>query len=418
MDVAILPGSAAGGGGNVVIHTSGVHGVEGYAGSAIQLAFLKMMEAAPVPHQGSTAQSNGNAKEEALDQNLRRPTVLLIHAFNPFGMAHFRRSNENNVDLNRNGLRDFSLLGEESQNPSQESNRQMRYDRFRFLFSPELRMTSRSSDSTKVALVGAWLGLRQWLAFAVAFVRYGIPHLKEAMVSGQYHHSTGIFYGGDRVQSSFKVLEDWLVSELLSAQPPLHTDTPKGSTAGNSMKPNSMKVTWIDVHTGLGPSGEDTILPCHATPTSPGESQRRRPESTLVQWFPRSHHPGRSVAGARVRSGYDRIKGQVGDYFASTFRPYVEDNGLMFLVQEIGTISSSRVGHALIVENALYHHLRATSRTVGDDGSELDEFRDLMSRAWLGPAFYPDRAPWRAAVVSRGIDVLLQAIRQTSTTSS
>jgi hypothetical protein len=396
MDLAVLPGSI---GSNLVVHTSGVHGVEGYAGSAIQIAYLKTMEAALQSQRRDLA-------NEALDEDRLRPTIILVHAFNPFGMAHFRRVNENNVDLNRNGLRHFSLVADNSQNPNQGSGREERYDRFRFLFSPEIIATISSSDSTKMVLVGAWLGLRQWLAFAAAFVKHGIPRLKEAMVGGQYHHSTGIFYGGDRVQSSFTVLEEWLVNEYLSALTPLHADTTTGST---------MKVTWIDVHTGLGPSGEDTILPCRPFPLS-GPSQRR-PESIMEEWFPRSHHPGRSSAGTQVRSGYDYITGQVGDYFASNLRPYAEADDLTFVVQELGTISPPRVGHALIVENALYH-LHPRSDAAGDARSEQDRSRTLMSRAWLGPAFYPDRAPWRVAVVTRGLDVLLQAIRRTSSTIS
>ena len=36
-------------------------------------------------------------------------SLLMIHALNPFGMAHLRRVNEDNVDLNRN----FLLAGEQ-----------------------------------------------------------------------------------------------------------------------------------------------------------------------------------------------------------------------------------------------------------------------------------------------------------------
>ena len=32
------------------------------------------------------------------------PTLVIVHAINPFGMANNRRVNENNIDLNRNYL--------------------------------------------------------------------------------------------------------------------------------------------------------------------------------------------------------------------------------------------------------------------------------------------------------------------------
>ena len=62
---------------DVLVYTSGLHGIEGYAGSAVQLRLLALGE----------------------------PTaVLWLHALNPWGTAQFRRVNEGNVDLNRNFL--------------------------------------------------------------------------------------------------------------------------------------------------------------------------------------------------------------------------------------------------------------------------------------------------------------------------
>src|SRR5262245_27976012 len=69
---------------SALILSSGVHGVEGLFGSAIQLGFL-----------------------EKFMPNWRRPkgaAIVLIHAINPFGFAWQRRFNEDNVDLNRNFL--------------------------------------------------------------------------------------------------------------------------------------------------------------------------------------------------------------------------------------------------------------------------------------------------------------------------
>ena len=64
------------------IHSSGIHGVEAFAGSAIQARWL--------------------------DEGVREPpgdaAIVLVHVLNPYGMAWFRRANERNVDLNRNVL--------------------------------------------------------------------------------------------------------------------------------------------------------------------------------------------------------------------------------------------------------------------------------------------------------------------------
>ena len=70
----------------LVVISSGLHGVEGFFGSAVQLAFLQKLL------------NNGNSYIDA------GVGVLLIHAINPYGFAMLRRTNEDNIDLNRNFL--------------------------------------------------------------------------------------------------------------------------------------------------------------------------------------------------------------------------------------------------------------------------------------------------------------------------
>ena len=65
------------------MHSSGVHGVEGYSGSAIQHKLLSTLP-----------------KWYKNDEN--QPVIMFVHAVNPFGMALNRRFNENSVDINRN----------------------------------------------------------------------------------------------------------------------------------------------------------------------------------------------------------------------------------------------------------------------------------------------------------------------------
>ncbi|CUF83659.1 membrane-associated protein, putative [Bodo saltans] len=76
-DVAVLVGKKKG---SLVVHISGTHGVEGFIGSAIQTDLLNTW---------NSSRADG-------------ATIVFVHAVNPYGMAHFRRFNEHNVDLNRN----------------------------------------------------------------------------------------------------------------------------------------------------------------------------------------------------------------------------------------------------------------------------------------------------------------------------
>ena len=73
-DVAVVRRSME----RVVVHVSGTHGVEGYAGSAVQAAAL---------HQLSL-----QAKEVLTDISL--PTLVFVHVLNPYGMKNNRRVNE------------------------------------------------------------------------------------------------------------------------------------------------------------------------------------------------------------------------------------------------------------------------------------------------------------------------------------
>jgi hypothetical protein len=82
MDIAVFGNPAVE---KTLLLVSGTHGQEGYTGSAIQIAYLRDLE---IP--------------EGVN-------VVALHALNPWGFSHLSRSDENNVDNNRN-FRDFSNL--------------------------------------------------------------------------------------------------------------------------------------------------------------------------------------------------------------------------------------------------------------------------------------------------------------------
>jgi len=81
----------------IVVHTSGVHGVEGYAGSAVQTAFLT-----------AAARMLSTVKGQSLLPVGSK--LIIVHAVNPSGMAWRRRFTAGgNVDLNRNCLSDIEF---------------------------------------------------------------------------------------------------------------------------------------------------------------------------------------------------------------------------------------------------------------------------------------------------------------------
>jgi len=72
----------------LLILSSGIHGIEGFVGSAIQTMFM----------------------DKFLNDSLLETTgVLFLHSMNPYGFKYLRRVTENNVDLNRNSSTKDSL---------------------------------------------------------------------------------------------------------------------------------------------------------------------------------------------------------------------------------------------------------------------------------------------------------------------
>ena len=70
---------------NLIVLTTGVHGMEGYIGSVMLDVFF----------------------EEIYPQLNENTGVLTVANVNPYGMKYYRRYNENNVDLNRNFILDW-----------------------------------------------------------------------------------------------------------------------------------------------------------------------------------------------------------------------------------------------------------------------------------------------------------------------
>lgn len=184
IDVAI---HAPAGARSLFIITSGTHGVEGFCGSGCQVGLLH--DAAWI----AEAQRRGVA-------------LLMIHGVNPYGFAHLRRVNEDNVDLNRNSV-DFSRAADS--NPAY-----MELD-------PLLLPASWPPDAANLAAFGAYIQ------------KHGEQALRDTASKGQYAVPDGMFYGGAQTSWSTRT-----VHSILRAQ------------AGSYRR-----FAWVDLHTGLGPHG-------------------------------------------------------------------------------------------------------------------------------------------------------------------
>lgn len=178
---------------------SGTHGVEGFAGSALQSLWL-----------------------ERSDFELPELRVVLLHGLNPFGFAWQRRTNEDNVDLNRNFI-DWSAP------PPHNAD----YDEIAALLVPD-GWDDAARDASTASL------------FEYAATRTE-EATQQTITGGQYRHVAGVFYGGTEPVWSHRWVDEHL--------PALFADT------------TSLGI--IDLHTGLGPWGVGELIMHAARGTEP-----------------------------------------------------------------------------------------------------------------------------------------------------
>ena len=184
----------------LIIMTSGVHGIEGFTGSAVQQYFM-------------TKVLHGEA--------LANMGILLIHAVNPYGFKYERRVSENNVDMNRNFHINKDLFAGKNEG----------YTRIYSFLNPQSKVKT-----------GYFRNGLFFIKTVYKIIKFSIKTLRESTVEGQYEFSNGIFYGGN----DFEPQKQWL-ERLLSEKT-------------NDYE----FVFLIDLHTGLGERGKLHYLPGYA----------------------------------------------------------------------------------------------------------------------------------------------------------
>lgn len=286
----------------VLLHTSGLHGVEGFAGSAVQIALL----AHPPPL----------AQDEAL---------VIVHCLNPFGMAWLRRYNESNVDLNRN----FLSAGQDWQGAPEA------YHRLNGFLNPP------KPPSSDFFLVRAMYHL----------IRLGPAEFRKAVASGQHAYPKGLFFGGHQLGEGPGLYRAWLKQAFADVE----------------------QLFVIDVHTGLGSFGQESLF--HKIRGTKSLRLSLVLDKPLPQDFPES-----DVVGYRFRGGH-----------CAVFSELFPEKKVDFLTQEFGTYSKLKILKALRAENQHHHH----------GAIRLEHW----SKRNLKEAFCPGAGNWRTAILSKGVEL-------------
>ncbi len=182
---------------NLLILSSGTHGIEGFAGSAVQLM----------------------AMEEILNsEHLDTTGILLIHGVNPYGFKYLRRFTENGVDMNRNCAVDESLF--ESKNEG--------YEKLNDMLNPQGEANHRSFKNKHFHLIA----IQKILAESMSVLR-------QAIVQGQYEFPGGLFFGGKELEPQIVAITP-ILQEKMSAY---------------------TRILTIDLHTAYGENGTMHLFP-------------------------------------------------------------------------------------------------------------------------------------------------------------
>jgi hypothetical protein len=295
----------------VLLHTAGLHGVEGFAGSAIQLAILAQRPSVPADL-----------------------AIAFLHVLNPYGMAWRRRFNESSVDLNRN----FLAPGEEFRGAPEA------YRRLNTLLNP-------ASPPRRFDFFLPRAG--------AAILRYGFRDLKQAIAQGQYEFPQGLFFGGRELEKTARVATAWAKSRLAGTE----------------------QAFAIDIHTGLGRYGEDSLLAEHDSDSKRGRRLRDRFGGRVQLW-------DKSGVAYQIRGGF--VQALARDL------PGVD---VTAVGQEFGTYAPVKVLYALREENRLHHW-----------GDARDLAHPVKRR--LVEAFCPADPRWRRKVVERGEALFAAALNE------
>lgn len=294
---------------NLLIITTGEHGIEGYLGSAILKLFT----------------------EEFINKlNPKNTGLLLVNCINPYGMKYRRKSNENNVDINRNFILNWDNL-----NKQINTN----YRSIVSFFQPE----SQYKSST-------WEVLRFTAGLLRSIKKIGISSIERALTLGQYEFNRGLYYGGTTFEPSTQYMQ-----RLYETVPVPYKN-----------------VVHLDIHTGYGPANNMSIV---------NSKYEKRISEELKKVFNYPH-----VLKTDANEFYE-INGDMIDYLYRLFEAKFPDKHLYSTTLEFGTmgdriLDSLKTLRAAIDENRLYFFGAKSNK----DSKKIKDNFDLLyaprDKAW------------------------------------
>ena len=176
---------------NLILLTTGVHGMEGYIGSVMLDVFFSEI------YTGLNRQNTG---------------VLVVANVNPYGMKYMRRYNENNVDLNRNFIMDWDSF---------DLSTNQDYPKVDTFLGPTGKIRN-----------ALWHEVGFYLSLGKTAITDGAGTISDALLGGQYEYPQGVYYGGTGDEASTTYLKQVFKNCLDGAYE---------------------NIIHLDIHSGYGP---------------------------------------------------------------------------------------------------------------------------------------------------------------------
>lgn len=176
---------------NLILLTTGVHGMEGYIGSAMLDVFFANIYP---------------------DINRDTTGILVVANVNPYGMKYMRRYNENNVDLNRNFILDW--------------------DSFDLATNQDYPKVDTFLGPTGAIGNAFWHEANFYLNLGYNAITQGASTVSDALLGGQYEYPQGVYYGGNGDEASTAYLK---------------------SVFTQCLEGDYQNIVHIDIHSGYGP---------------------------------------------------------------------------------------------------------------------------------------------------------------------
>ncbi len=269
-------------------------------------------------------------------------TLLFAHALNPYGFSHLRRVTHENVDLNRN-FHDFSTP------PTAGAD----YAAIHDVLVPDAWPPTPENQGKLKAILET----------------HGMKGVQQIVSAGQYVVPQGLFYGGREPTWSHLAVRRMLRQHASGAS----------------------HLGWIDLHTGLGPSGHGERIGPHGLGASPEEDHAAFARAS--RWW----DSGGQTPLTRVQDG-SSSSASLNGTMGATGPQECPGTVITRLTLEYGTQPPLQVLQALRAEQWATNHPKAPV-----------ESRQAAKRM-LFEAFFTDTPEWKQSVLDQGLQAIDQAL--------